>query len=403
MWNRVLAYFGMAGRVMLEVGLCLIGVLDVRPLLAGRTSKQRIALQAYAPHLAQFYVPLLENLAQEIEDVELVLMLLPHPHFSLAEQRSLRRFAESAAAVYGAEVKSYWRCLWHRFDILLCVDVYAWFPCRKTLKVLLMHGPGLTRRNVDPAPFRKTVRDFDAVLVSGETDRALLKGFLDQYPAPTRVSAVGTPFFDDWPRAADSPAAYCARLGLDEGRRTLLVAPSWVGLRWFQELGCDWLAEVVQSLRGLDLNIVVKLHACSFNWHMAGGVAWKSRLESLKASSGAMIDFDIDDRPALAQADLLITDISSRAFNFMLLGKPVLLYWPFMDPRDPWDEERLAMLRHGSKVAATPDELRALLKGAWTGGGGRRIAQGYFSNPGSATSAVLAWLKAELQGSHPAS
>jgi CDP-glycerol glycerophosphotransferase (TagB/SpsB family) len=35
------------------------------------------------------------------------------------------------------------------------------------------------------------------------------------------------------------------------------------------------------------------------------------------------VDHDIDDIPALEHADVLITDTSSRAFNFMVLDKPV--------------------------------------------------------------------------------
>jgi hypothetical protein len=398
MQSRAMLYLEVAGRAILEVGLCLVGLLRLRPLLTPATPKKRIALQVYAVHLAQFYRPIVEALTRDQENCELVFMLLPHPHFSRAEQRQLRNFVQTTLGVPGTQVKPYWGCLWERFDVLVCLDVYARFPYRKTRKILLMHGPGLTRRNVDRQFFRKTVCDFDMVLVSGEADHLLLDGFVKQRKAPVHVSAVGFPFLDDLQRLPGSREAYLDHLGLDTERRTILVAPSWVGLRRTEVHGIDWLAGVISSLRGLDLNILLKLHAGSFNRVMAGNVAWHPKLQQLAASCGGRIDFDIDDRPAMAHTDVLITDISSRAFNFMLLDKPVILYWPFTAPRDAWDEERLEMLQRGAQVAKTPRDIRTILQQPYTAMRAdeqrRLVAERYFTNYGSATQAVVALLQA---------
>ncbi len=244
--------------------------------------------------------------------------------------------------------------------------------------------------------------DFDVVLVSGEFDRTLSERDPRMSASRTRIVASGTPFLDRAELEAASGHDYRARLGLPEDTRVVLVAPSWSGLRAFDERGLDWLSDVIAEVSATpSCSVVVKLHAASLAGLIGGPVDWRARLERLSASRSVMVDDHVDDRPALTHADLLVTDISSRAFAMMLLDKPVLLYWPVKLSRDAWDDRRSALLEQGARVTTTRAELRGALDEPWVWGDRAAVADACFANPASATDAVVAHLLAELDAAAP--
>ena len=73
-------------------------------------------------------------------------------------------------------------------------DVYAKFPIRKTKKCILMHGPGLTSRNVKKNILRKTLSDFDLVLLNGEYDYSMIRSFYINHKITSKLFSVGFPF-----------------------------------------------------------------------------------------------------------------------------------------------------------------------------------------------------------------
>jgi hypothetical protein len=91
---------------------------------------------------------------------------------------------------------------------------------------------------------------------------------------------------------------------------------------------------------------------------MVGGMDWQHKLSKLSNFSGVHIDYDIDDIPALAFSDILITDISSRAFTFMLLDKPLIQLVPLDVFKDKLDEDRIHLMKHCSFVAAEPKDIK---------------------------------------------
>lgn len=117
-------------------------------------------------------------------------------------------------------------------------------------------------------------------------------------------------------------------LGLDPARKTALYAPAWDAggsLRSFGE-------EVIEQLLRLeDVNVVVKLHPIShtppsspnFEWY-TGGVNWTERFRRFDSNPRFrhVTDFQVD--PLLVATDVLITDFSSVALEFIVLDKPVI-------------------------------------------------------------------------------
>ena len=128
---------------------------------------------------------------------------------------------------------------------------------------------------------------------------------------------------------------------------------------------------------------------------------WQRRLEDIgKHGSNIQMDDDFDDIPALKYADILITDISSRAFNFMLLDKPVILYFPIEVGIDNWDRARLDLMQQGCYVSKTPSDIREALDKINSleimGQKRYQVSRQCFTNYGKATKEVINLIKNEL-------
>jgi CDP-glycerol glycerophosphotransferase (TagB/SpsB family) len=119
-----------------------------------------------------------------------------------------------------------------------------------------------------------------------------------------------------------------SELGLDASRKTVLYAPAWDhggSLRSFGD-------HVIEQLLGLDdVNVIVKLHPVShtppsspsYDFY-TGGINWVERFRKYESNPRFrhVADFQVD--PLLVAADLLVTDFSSVALEFVGLDKPII-------------------------------------------------------------------------------
>ncbi len=387
------------GRFLLERLLNLWGLLNFRPARAAAGHRRCIAFQAYSIHLAQCFAPIIDNLKEEAPDVDVHFILLPHPHFSLRSLGELRAFVRDTLKIDEAHIHFFWQAIWRKYDVFVCTDVYARFPLRRTRKVLLKHGAGVASRVLQRHPLRKTIFDFDLVLVNGEADYELLAGCCAPEFVRDRVAVAGLPYLDRLRTCPEDRETYLRRIGLARDRRVALVAPSWRGLAAIQARDADYLDEIIAALCYLDWQVVIKLHACSFNKAMAHGEDWAARLIRYPRA-GVRVDGNIDDVPAFLHSDLLITDISSRAFDFMLLDKPVITVFPEDLFEDALDRERIKLISEGILHARSPAELKSMIPRALNSAekrphGSRRLAERFFANHGRATEVVTAHLLRE--------
>ena len=127
-----------------------------------------------------------------------------------------------------------------------------------------------------------------------------------------------------------------AKLGLPEGRRILLYAPTFrgdgadyatVNLRrsgpeQLETMDPERLCGALTARFGGEWTLVCRLH-----YHAEKAIDWQALEEKYP---GRYINGNTSDDMAewLACADALITDASSCMFDFMLTGRPCLLYFP---------------------------------------------------------------------------
>ena len=130
-----------------------------------------------------------------------------------------------------------------------------------------------------------------------------------------------------------------ARLGLPEGKRIVLFAPTFrsdsdgigqtnihrSGLDQLNSMDFDGLFSALSRKFGGEWAMV-----CRFHYHVEAQVDWTG-LES--RYPGQILNGNLHDDMAeyLACADLLLTDASSSMYDFALTGRPCLLFFPDLE------------------------------------------------------------------------
>ena len=379
--------------------LNLAGILSLGGLFSNRKSgRKRIAFQAYSIHLAQFYQSVISDLLKEEKDIEISFVILFHPQFSFRSALELRAYANSVLHIPKENIRFYWRTLWEKYDLIICTDVYAGFPIRKTKKWILWHGAGVNSRLFTRSVLRKSSFDFDLTLLAGPYDVKVVRDHFEKTNLTVNVVSTGLPYLDRLIDPGISREAYFDRLSLDESRKTILFAPHWGTGNTYKETLSGYFDRAISILQETGYNIILKLHACSFNIVMADGFDWKKRLKDIKNIS---VDYDIDDMPALKFSDILITDFSSRAFNFMLLDKPVILILK-VDSSGIVDLKRTQLMQKGSLVVKEIEDLEkvineAVAKPELLRDERQDVASQCFTNFGRASETVVALIRKELK------
>ncbi|MCX5751406.1 MAG: CDP-glycerol glycerophosphotransferase family protein, partial [Candidatus Saganbacteria bacterium] len=146
--------------------------------------------------------------------------------------------------------------------------------------------------------------------------------------ASIRLCDIGYPKLDALLQGEYKRLDVLHELGLDAKKPTVLYAPAWdpgASLRSFGEA-------VIEKLTSLDgVNVIVKLHPVTYTLKKnpnfdfyTGGVDWVERLSRFEKYPNFrhVVDYKID--PLLAASDVMVTDISSVALEFILLDKPVI-------------------------------------------------------------------------------
>ena len=211
--------------------------------------------------------------------------------------------------------------LWHGIPLkLINLDSPA------TLRTRFLPDSAIVRRMLR-LMYRAAARSIDIMPAASEVSATRLRTAFD-LPAE-RVVVTGDPrddvlvAGDDDTRTATARALLFAQLGTaDSGRRVLLYAPTWrdgevdPGIPSADE----WRA-IVARLEASDSMLVVRPHPHGVGDYAAGFVL-SDRVVLLDGTRCT------DITPVLPAVDLLVTDYSSIAYDFALLGRPIVFLAP---------------------------------------------------------------------------
>jgi CDP-glycerol glycerophosphotransferase (TagB/SpsB family) len=146
-------------------------------------------------------------------------------------------------------------------------------------------------------------------------------------------------------------------LNLD--RKTVLYAPSWDEGLSLKTFG----VQIMESLSKLsdNFNIIIRPHPALLTSKKSkdfslytGGIDWHSFIADYKEIDNIHISTEVNSNYDLVCADLLVSDVSSITWDFLLLGKPVLLF----SSEEYYSKFNRAFYREYGNDNLTLDELK---------------------------------------------
>ena len=280
---------------------------------------------------------------------------------------------------------------WRRFDLYLNGDPWAAARLRRCAhRINFFHGVAGKYDLDQPAGLPLGFQYYDRVAFINR-DR-MLRYLAADIVTPKQAVLVGYPKLDALVSGAYDGAAVRASLGLRADHRTALYAPTYSEASSLHIAG----EEIVTSLAGAGLNVIVKLHDRSLDPdpRYNGGIDWRARFAALEKQLGPeRVRFveTSDASPLLAAADCMVTDHSSIGFEYLVLDRPLLVFdAPDLARAARINAEKIVLLRSAATVVETAAELaaravQALDNSAHLSAARRRVARGLFFNPGHAT------------------
>lgn len=278
--------------------------------------------------------------------------------------------------------------LMQRFDAYLAAD-FVWLPLpRGTRRVQTFHGVAGKYRTVYDGPSRP-MPEWDRFFFINEHR---WRRFVESGAIPADSPAarlVGMPRVDCLVDGSLDRDAVLRDLGVDPSRTTVLYAPTWTAHSSVAVMG----EELVRRLAAAGHAVIVKLHDRSRDPRAAnsGGVDWGARLEPLARASGGMLATGADASPYLAACDVLVTDHSSVAFEYLLLDRPVVrIEMPELIARADIEPTYVELLASASTSVRTAAEAVAVVERACAApmehsASRRGVAREMFYRPGTAT------------------
>jgi hypothetical protein len=284
---------------------------------------------------------------------------------------------------------------WAKFDGYVNTDFWntTWLP-RRCRRVHLFHGVAGKYGLDAPVHIAPVVRSFDRVMFANEDRlRRYVEAGLVEADGE-RAQLIGYPKVDCLVDGSLNRCDIFQSLGLDPSRRTVLYAPTWSAFSSLNSIGADLLP----SLAGLGVNVIVKLHDRSFDARSqsAGSIDWRREFETRCREWGVHAAQAGDIAPYLYAADVLITDHSSAGFEFMLLDRPiVVIHRPELIQHARVGADKVRLLQAAATVAACDARaITAAVSGALTDPSAKSpqrtaAAAHVFYRPGGATARAV--------------
>jgi hypothetical protein len=197
---------------------------------------------------------------------------------------------------------------------------------KSALRIIMGHGICSAKISIHT---KEKYESFDIYCVTGKLNESKIKRNLEKLGLKDTVVNVGYPKSDKlYQGALPGRNDIFSRLHLDSRKKTLLYAPSWDHGLSLREFGTSLVDTILQNK---DYNLIIKLHPNSFcspqdnNYiTLTGGINWEQEFSPFMnyPNCAFVKEFKIDE--LLTVSDIMITDLSSVALEFLALNKPVI-------------------------------------------------------------------------------
>jgi hypothetical protein len=277
-------------------------------------------------------------------------------------------------------------------DLLFCANTKAIAPRSYRRSIQLFHGLSFRNRAV-----RVDNTAYDDYFVLGPYMRRAFERRGIFTPDDGRVAPIGFPKTDRLLNGTLDREAILRELGFSGSRPVVLYAPTGAHGNSLETCG----PELIRRLAGVDeYDLIVKPHD-----HPKAGFDWYDRLASFENEHLRLLRAP-DAIPALYASDLLISDASSIANEYLLLDRPIVFVdVPELLAAAASEDDRLDLETWGRRGGVVARGVAAATEAVWKGLAAprtrsrmrRAIAHDLFYNPGEATGAATRWLHAQLE------
>lgn len=257
-----------------------------------------------------------------------------------------------------------------RTELFLETEIYGRGP-KSAMKIFIGHGQPNKWTNWSD----ENLLAFDHYFLYGELERSMFNVIKSKQPKSTRhirLHNIGYPKLDDQMNGRYDGKQILECLGLEPSRKTIIYAPAWDpggALRSYGPIVPQILLDAG------DFNVIVKLHPASLELPDAptyqfytGGFDWAAVFSVLEANPRFRYVNEHLINPLLFAADLMVTDFSGVALEFMTLDRPVIyLHCPDFyektliewgnDPMVSLYDERFNAGRDAGLVVMKPEQL----------------------------------------------
>lgn len=276
-------------------------------------------------------------------------------------------------------------------DVLVCSNTKPITPRSYLQSVEIFHGMSFRNRSV-----RQEDNSYDRYFVLGPYQMRRLEQRQVLTGRDGRGIAVGFPKTDQLLDGTLSRDAVLADLRVGGDRPVVLYAPTGAHQNSLETWGPEFLTQLAATGQ---YDIVVKPHD-----HPKADIDWFTRLAALESEHLRLLR-DADAMPALFAADVLVSDASSIANEYLLLDRPIVfLDVPELLAAAAAEDDRLDLDtwgRSAGTIAADPRSAVRAVEQAIEDPGGlsglrQEIARDLFYNAGSATAAAADWVTSQL-------
>lgn len=211
-------------------------------------------------------------------------------------------------------------------DMFLSPSIYANGP-KNALKIHISHNQPVKYQALPEENFRK----YNAHFLIGPLHRKQTEQTIRIYKifkSSIKLYNIGYPKSDLLLNSFYDREKILLYLKLKVSSKTIIYAPSWEeGL----SLRCYGIDIIKQILKIPNINLIVKLHPMSYvqkdhpqYFMYTGGIDWEKKLSIFNHYSNFrnIIDDNVD--PYLEVSDVMVTDISGVALEYILLDRPII-------------------------------------------------------------------------------
>lgn len=277
-------------------------------------------------------------------------------------------------------------------DVLVSASTKPLAPRSYQQSVQIFHGLSFRNRAI-----RSANATYGHYLMLGPYMRRTFESLGVMSPGDPRVAQIGFPKTDRLVDGSLERSAVLAEIGFSGERPVVMFAPTGAHGNAMELFGEDLVKAFTASG---EYDLLVKPHD-----HPKASINWFERLAPLEDEHMRLLR-TFDSVPALYAADVLISDASSIANEYLLLDRPLIfLDVPTLLASAAGEDARLDLDTWGRKggtvVADVAGAERAVADGLARPQAQSAIrtaiTQDLFYNPGTATQAAMAWFRKEMQ------